>query len=56
MLLAVPNFSEGRDLDLVEALTEAFAAGADLLVLGRTVTHADDPVAAAAALVDNALG
>ncbi|HEX4901238.1 MAG TPA: orotidine-5'-phosphate decarboxylase [Acidimicrobiales bacterium] len=34
----------------------AFAAGADLLVLGRTVTHAADPVAAAAALVDNALG
>lgn len=30
---------------------EAVAAGADLLVIGRAVTHADDPAAAAAALV-----
>jgi orotidine-5'-phosphate decarboxylase len=29
----------------------AIAAGADLLVLGRAVTHADDPAAAAAAVV-----
>lgn len=29
----------------------AVAAGADLLVLGRAVTHADDPAAAAAAVV-----
>jgi len=29
---------------------EAAANGADLLVIGRTVTHADDPVAAAAAV------
>lgn len=35
---------------------EAFAAGADLLVLGRTITHARDPLSAAAALVDSALG
>lgn len=34
---------------------EAFAAGADLLVLGRTITHAPDPAGAAAALVDDAL-
>lgn len=34
---------------------EAFAAGADLLVLGRTITHAADPAGAAAALVDDAL-
>lgn len=34
---------------------EAFEAGADLLVLGRTITHAADPAAAAAALVDDAL-
>ncbi len=34
---------------------DAFAAGADLLVLGRTITEADDPVATAAALVDSAL-
>ena len=27
---------------------EAFDAGADLLVIGRAVTHADDPVVAAA--------
>jgi orotidine-5'-phosphate decarboxylase len=29
---------------------EAAANGADLLVIGRTVTHAEDPVAAAAAV------
>ena len=32
---------------------EAFAAGADLLVIGRAVTAADDPVLAAAALVES---
>jgi len=35
---------------------DAFAAGADLLVLGRMVTDAPDPAAVAAALVDSALG
>lgn len=34
---------------------EAFAAGADLLVLGRAITEAQDPVVAAAGLVDAAL-
>jgi orotidine-5'-phosphate decarboxylase len=34
---------------------EAFAGGADLLILGRTVTHAEAPALAAAALVDDAL-
>jgi orotidine-5'-phosphate decarboxylase len=34
---------------------EAFAGGADLLVLGRTITHAESPALAAAALVDDAL-
>lgn len=33
----------------------AFAAGADLLVLGRILSEADDPEATAAALVDSAL-
>jgi orotidine-5'-phosphate decarboxylase len=33
----------------------AFAAGADLLVLGRIISAADDPEATAAALVDSAL-
>lgn len=32
---------------------EAFDAGADLLVIGRAVTHADDPVVAAAELVES---
>lgn len=34
---------------------EAFAAGADLLILGRAITEAEDPVATAARLVDSAL-
>jgi orotidine-5'-phosphate decarboxylase len=34
---------------------DAFAAGADLLVIGRTVIDADDPAACAAAVVDSAL-
>jgi glutamate formiminotransferase len=31
VLLAVPNFSEGRDLQLVEAVSAAFSEGAELL-------------------------
>ena len=34
---------------------EAFAAGADLLVIGRSITEAADPVSTAADLVDSAL-
>ncbi len=34
---------------------EALAGGADLLILGRTITHAEAPALAAAALVDDAL-
>lgn len=34
---------------------DAFAAGADLLVIGRSITEAVDPTATAAALVDSAL-
>lgn len=34
---------------------EAFAAGVDLLVIGRSITSSDDPAEAAAALVDDAL-
>jgi orotidine-5'-phosphate decarboxylase len=34
---------------------DAFAAGADLLVIGRTVIDAADPAACAAAVVDSAL-
>ena len=34
---------------------EAFAGGADLLIIGRTITHAEAPALAAAALVDDAL-
>jgi orotidine-5'-phosphate decarboxylase len=33
--------------------SEAVAAGADVLVIGRSVTHADDPAAAAAAIVQS---
>jgi orotidine-5'-phosphate decarboxylase len=32
---------------------EAFDAGADLLVIGRAVTQADDPVVAASQLVES---
>ncbi|HEY1118647.1 MAG TPA: orotidine-5'-phosphate decarboxylase [Acidimicrobiales bacterium] len=35
--------------------SQAFAGGADLLILGRTITHAEAPALAAAALVDDAL-
>ncbi len=35
---------------------EALANGSDLLVVGRTVTHADDPVAASEALYEDILG
>jgi len=56
LLRVVPGIRlEGTDVhDQARASTprEAFDGGADLLVIGRTVTEADDHVAAAAALVD----
>jgi orotidine-5'-phosphate decarboxylase len=42
-----PVDDQGR----VATPAEAFAAGSDLVILGRAVTHADDPVAAARAVV-----
>jgi orotidine-5'-phosphate decarboxylase len=44
--------SDPHDQARVATPTEAIAGGADLLVVGRTVTAADDPVAAAERLVD----
>ena len=56
LLRVVPGIRrEGTDVhDQARAATprEAFDGGADLLVVGRTVTEADDPAAAAADLVD----
>jgi orotidine-5'-phosphate decarboxylase len=46
-----PPGSPTHDQARVTTPSEALAAGADLLVVGRVVTHAPDPVAAAAALV-----
>jgi glutamate formiminotransferase len=61
VLLAVPNFSEGRDRQLVDAVSDAFAAGAALLdrhtdpVHNRTVlTLAGEPGRLAAALAGGA--
>ena len=61
MLLAVPNFSEGRDVDVVEEVTGAFAAGAELLdrhtdpIHNRTVlTLAGEPDRLTPALVGGA--
>ena len=39
MLLAVPNFSEGRDAGLVERVTAQFTAGADLLDSHSDAVH-----------------
>ncbi|MDQ6798971.1 MAG: orotidine-5'-phosphate decarboxylase [Actinomycetota bacterium] len=56
MIAIVPGIrlAHGDHHDQVRASTpqEAVVAGADLLVVGRAVTHADDPEAAAAALHD----
>ena len=45
----------GATHDQARAATpqEAVDAGADLLVIGRAVTHAEDPVLAAAELVES---
>jgi orotidine-5'-phosphate decarboxylase len=45
-----PAGAPTHDQARVTTPDEAIAAGADLLVIGRVVTHADDPVAAAKAL------
>ena len=42
-----------HDQARVASPRDALAAGADLLVVGRAVTAADDPAAAASAIVDN---
>ena len=42
-----------HDQARVASPRDALAAGADLLVVGRAVTAADDPTAAASAIVDN---
>ncbi len=56
MIAVVPGIrlAHGEHHDQARAATpqEAIGAGADLLVVGRAVTHADDPEAAAAALSD----
>lgn len=48
-----PAGSPAHDQARAATPQEAFDAGADLLVIGRAVTHAPDPVAAAAALVES---
>jgi orotidine-5'-phosphate decarboxylase len=59
LVAAVPGIRlPGADVnDQARAATPdaALAAGADLLVIGRTVTHAEDRAAAAAAVVDAVL-
>ena len=47
--------SERHDQRRTATPGEAFAAGADLLVLGRAVTEGTDPAETAAALIDDAL-
>ncbi len=60
MLLAVPNFSEGRDLARIGAISEAFAAGAALLdahsdpVHNRTVLSLASPDSLTEALLGGA--
>lgn len=55
MVAVVPGIrmpsSNAHDQVRAATPTDAFDAGADLLVVGRAVTQADDPPAAAAALV-----
>jgi orotidine-5'-phosphate decarboxylase len=51
-----PAGVSSHDQARVTTPEEALAAGADILVIGRAVTGADDPVAAAAALVAGLAG
>lgn len=59
MLLAVPNFSEGRDRDRIQAISAAFATGAALLdahsdpVHNRTVLTLSGPEGSLAAALAN---
>lgn len=46
-----PRGSDAHDQARAATPREALGAGADLLVIGRAVTQADDPAAAAAAIV-----
>jgi orotidine-5'-phosphate decarboxylase len=48
-----PSGSPAHDQARVTTPAEALAAGADLLVVGRVVTHADDPTQAAKSLADS---
>ena len=48
-----PSGSPAHDKARVTTPAEALAAGADLLVVGRVVTHADDPTQAAKSLADS---
>lgn len=58
--LVVPGIRSGRQADgdqkRVASAAEAAMAGADFLVVGRPITQADDPVAAARRLVKEAAG
>jgi orotidine-5'-phosphate decarboxylase len=47
-----PSGSPTHDQARAATPEEAMDAGADVLVIGRAITHADDPAAAAAAMVD----
>jgi orotidine-5'-phosphate decarboxylase len=48
-----PSGSQQHDQARAATPELAIAAGADLLVIGRAVTHADDPAAAAAAVAES---